>query len=662
MPQNSEIDHWLDRAIALHQRNRTAEARPLYEKVLKARPSDPDANHLLGLIDQSDGNLKLALERITKARALDPKNAVLLNNLGGLYRDLGQTDEAIKAFEAGLAVDGRVPALHNNLGVAYQQAGRHEEAIASFEKALVRNPNYAEAHNNLGLSLLKCDRPDEAVKAFEKALSIAPNYANALGNLGAAFVKLDKHGSAVRAFRSALEYGPVAGLYDNLGTSLSMLDRFEEALDAHNQALRLEPQNADYLAHRASVFISLSRAEEARDSIEQALRLDDRLAQAHYLNGLLLGQNGDRKGAVGAFQTALGIDPDLAEVYRSIAWAGRFSGEDEMTSQMRSAYARSEPGSENRMHLAFALGKIEEDQQAFDKAFAHFSEGNAIRRQRLTYSSKDVADAHGRMRRLFTSDLFARLKDVGHRSADPIFIIGMPRSGTTLTETIIASHRDVTAGGELSFFGAAAKKAGLSDGGFPPVFQLPADPGLFAEMAEDYLGRARQRTSAPSRFTDKLPANYAHAGLIHLAFPNAKIIHCRRSPLDTCWSIFKLYFPAKGLRYAYDLTELGAYYRLYEKLMQHWDTVMPGVIHTIDYETLVANPEEETRKLIAYCGLDWDDACLSFYASKRTVQTASVHQVRQPIYKSSINLAERYGDALAPLVKALATDPLPDDV
>ncbi len=660
MSQQSQIDQWLDRAIALHQRKQTREARPLYEKVLQARPDDPDANHLLGLIDREDGHLTLALERMTKACSLDPENTVLLNNLGDLYRALGRTEDSIETFKAGLAITDKLPPLHNNLGVSYKEIGRHDLAVECFKKALALKPRYAEAYNNLGLSLMASNRLEEATTAFENALAIAPDYIGALGNLGAVLVHRNLNASAVKVLRKALEYGPVAETSNNLGIALIKLQLHAEALKVYDRALEFEPQNGDLLANRAQALSELGRLQEALECLDRALGYDDRQEQIYFLKGAILGQYGDSAGSIAAYKSVLRINPDRAEAYRIISWAGRFEQEDETTAEIRSAYERFEQDSEGRGQLAFALGKIEEDRKNYGRAFDYLVEGNAIRRREFDYSAEETAQRFNRLRALFTPERFERFGAAGHDSAEPIFIVGMPRSGTTLVETIISSHRDVTAGGELTLLGAAAQLAGLSDERFPPTIRLETDADPILKTAEYYLGLVHERMETKGRFTDKMPMNFLYAGLIHLALPKARIIHCRRSPMDTCLSIFKNYFAASGLAFSYDLTELGEYYRLYQQLMRHWDEVMPGAILTLDYEALVADPETETRKLIAHCGLDWDDACLAFHTSKRVVNTASAHQVRRPIYNSSVKLAERYGDALAPLVKALKSGSAPD--
>jgi hypothetical protein len=323
---------------------------------------------------------------------------------------------------------------------------------------------------------------------------------------------------------------------------------------------------------------------------------------------------------------------------------------------METVYAKTEPDSSARMHMAYALAKVREDQSFYAPALDFLLEANRIRRSELEFDLTEGERRLGILRDVFTPELMAHAGRTGDPSGAPIFIVGMPRSGTTLTESIIASHHAVKPCGELPVMAQAAEKLKLRTRGQPPLFERIGPDAPFAELARDYLDGARKRVpqiADSERFTDKMPDNFWNVGLIRLAFPNATIIHCRRSAADTCLSIFKTAFGNDGHGYAYDLEELGAYYNLYRAAMRHWEEVLPDGLKAIEYERLVADPGVEFRRLIDMCGLDWDDDCLSFHSSKRVVQTASFYQVRRPIYTSSVNLAERYGDGLKPLLDVL---------
>ena len=627
--------------------------------MLAVRPDDADANHLLGVILHQLGQFDASLTRMRRAREIDAKNPVLLANLGNLLRAMGRHPEAIEAFEAGLALTRKLPSLHCGLGICHREAGRIAPAMDCFRAALALNPRYAEAYYNLGLCFGAAGRSDQAAGAFESALAIAPSYPNAWENLGTALFLAGRNGSAITALEKAIAQKPTSEAYRKLGLALNALELNARALEAFDHAIVLDAANASLFAGRAKSLAGLGRLEEALESIDRAAALDSEDKLIPFAKGIMLGEYGRPEESAAAYEAALRLDADWGEPYRLIAWSHKQQEGSDFARRAQAAYDRSAPDGENRKHLAFALAKIEEDGRTYREAFDHLVEGNRIHRRDFAYSTAETERRVAEIGHVFSPELFARFKGRGHASDAPIFIIGMPRSGTTLIESILAGHRDVTAGGETFPFGAAAQKAGLSPGVHPPPYRFGDDLEICRKTGESYLALAGERLDAGARFTDKLPMNFFYAGLIHLALPDAKIIHCRRQPLDTCLSIFKNYLPSPTLGYSCDLTELGAHYRLYLKLMEHWESVMPGVIHHVDYEEVVGDPERHARALLAHCGLDWDASCLDFHASERRVRTTSSHQVRSAIYKSSVSLFERYGDALAPLIAALEGETSP---
>ena len=306
------------------------------------------------------------------------------------------------------------------------------------------------------------------------------------------------------------------------------------------------------------------------------------------------------------------------------------------------------------MHLAFGLGKLFEDLRQYEKAFGHFLTGNAIKHGTYEFAIEDVEKYFERLKQLFTKDLFGKNKSAGSSDGKPIFVVGMPRTGTTLVEQVLASHPNVFGAGELddlnrivtSHFGA------IDDVKFIENINQ-ANTGEFSRAGDDYIGMIRERAETADFITDKMPDNFRLIGMIKLLMPNAKIIHCRRDPRDTCLSIFKTLFTIKGHYYAYDLGLLGQYYNLYRDLMTHWHSVLPGFIYDIHYEDVVADQEPQSRALLAYCGLEWDDACLEFHKTNRPVQTASAAQTRRPMYKDFIQSWKRFEKWLAPLLDEL---------
>jgi len=350
---------------------------------------------------------------------------------------------------------------------------------------------------------------------------------------------------------------------------------------------------------------------------------------------------------------AVELAPRKAQFLCSLAESKRFvDGDPHFTLVEALARDMESLPEEDQIYLHFALGKVYADLGQHERSFSHLIEGNALKRKQIVYDEAAALAQLTRIRQLFTAEAMRKARGFGDPSTVPVFIIGMPRSGTTLVEQILASHPKIYGAGELSDFRAALASLRGSDG---------SRPGLRAEelrqIGARYLERVRATAPAAERITDKMPANFRYAGLIHLAFPNARIIHTRRDPLDTCLSCFSILFAHNLQPFTYDLTEFGRYYRAYATLMEHWREVLPlEQMLEVQYEELVANFEPLARRIVAYCGLEWDDACLEFYKTQRPVSTASAVQVREPIYRSSIGRWRPYEGMLRPLIKALEGD------
>ncbi len=389
------------------------------------------------------------------------------------------------------------------------------------------------------------------------------------------------------------------------------------SLDA---ALAIEAGMADALRQRGQVLFALGRTEEARASLERAL----------------------------------GADPRDAAAYRLLGAVKRFSADDPFLATMeRLLEAPDTLATEAQTDLHFALAKAYGDIGQPMRMFQHLVRGNALKRKQIDYDEAAVLSVLARISETFTPDLMRRMAENGDPSAQPIFIVGMPRSGTTLVEQILAAHPAVQAGGERQDFAMAL--AATVPGNYPEIVPAMA-PGRLAALGAAYLSRIADALPAAERFTDKLPSNYIFAGLIHLALPNARIIHTKRDPLDTCLSCFSILFAGQQ-KFAYDLGELGRYFRAYEALMAHWCSVLPAeVMLDVQYEDMVADTERLARRIVAHCGLPWDDACLRFHEVQRPVLTASAAQVRQPIYRNSVGRSRAYEQELGPLIEALGIE------
>jgi tetratricopeptide (TPR) repeat protein len=408
-------------------------------------------------------------------------------------------------------------------------------------------------------------------------------------------------------------------------------------LAASRRAVALRPQAAPNW-YALAVNLPETGAAEKLAAARAALVCQPDYGRAHNLAGLMLVERGDLAGATRCYRRALACERDPA-YYANLADLVRFRpGDGEIAAMERLAAEPAAPDDEARIPLHFALGKAYEDCGEEERAFQNYLEGNRRKRRSLAYDETGVLAAMARSEQAFSAEILARHQGEGDPSEVPVFILGMPRSGSTLIEQILASHPQVHGGDERP--------------DFPELLEALGDRDWHA-LGAAYVARSRALAPGAARITDKLPGNFRHAGAIHLALPNARIIHSRRDPGDTCLSCFTKLFRGEQA-YTYDLGELGRYYRAYARLMAHWRAVLPAsVFLEVDYERLVADPETQTRRLLAHCGLDWHPACLDFHQTRRAVRTASAAQVRQPLYRRSVGRWRRYEALLAPLLAEL---------
>ena len=507
--------------------------------------------------------------------------------------------------------------------VALQQKGQLAEAEKLYLEILAAEPQHFTATHLLGVLRHQQGRNPEALELISAALKIDPQIANA---------------------------------WSNYGLVLRAMGRFEEALEQYDKALALKPDLADALNNQGIALLDLNRFEQALASYDKALEINDNSASVHGNRGLVLQYLGRLEEAREAFRRSLTLDPRRTNIYLDYADSTKMSADDPLLKAMEAL--RSFPLNDTeRLQLDFALGKAHADLNDPMRSFEHLLSGNALKRAQIAYDEAGVLGFFDRVQTIFSPALLREKEQPGgDPSPTPIFIMGMPRSGSTLVEQILASHPDVHGAGELPTFGKIANRVGAAGGSLYPEFVPSLDAAALQAIGADYLAVTRKSAPASPRITDKMLSNYFYAGLIHLALPNAPIIHTLRDPLDNCLSCFSKLFTEEQNQ-TYDLAELGRYYRRYAGLMEHWHRVLPkGRILDVRYEDLVADLEREARRIIAHCGLAWDPRCLSFHDTDRPVRTASFLQVRQPIYKNAVGRAQAYEEFLGPLKTALAGD------
>lgn len=525
-----------------------------------------------------------------------------------------------------------------------------------YRQVLAQKANHAAAAHFLGLLLHQTRRSAEGIDLLEQSVRLQPKNPDFLNNLGTVMRDLGRVGAAVDFFRGAVAIRPEQlAARDNLGSSLKQLGQFEGAEEIYRGTIGRNPFHVRARIGLAETLQESGRLEEALAVFREALAI--RPKDADLLHGLGVGlmEKGSLAEAAEHFRQALAVDPGMARAWLMLTQVKRQQERDAELAGMEAQHAKAPEGSLARMQLSFGLGKANDDLKDYGRAFDYFAEGNAIRRTGIDYDGGKTRAEFETMKAVFDKAFFDKHRPSGIADDTPIFVVGMPRSGTTLVEQIIASHRQVYGAGELGILKTAVGKQfppGMK-GGFPSgIADLPDK--AFAEAGQAYLDLLHARYPGFRHVTDKMPGNFLLVGFIHLMLPKAKIIHCARDAAATCLSIYKVHFRGDSHRYGYDLGELADFHNLYTDIMAHWRTVLPDVVHDVRYEDFVADQEGQTRALIAYLGLPWDDAVLSFHETDRPVRTASAAQVRQPMYQGSVDLWKRYGDRLKPLLDRLA--------
>jgi len=608
-------------AVRHHQAGRLAEAAKRCHEVLAIDSRHADSLHLLGVVAYCAGRNADAADLIRQAIALRDDAPFYHNNLANVLKDQGQIADALTHYQRALALKPDFAEASNNMGTALRRAGRLAEAAACYQRALAIRPDYVEACTNLGNLCKDQGNLADAIALYQRAIAIRPDSAAAHFNLGGALQAQGRPADALLEYQQALALKlNVADVHYNMAGALKALGRFDDAAEHYQRAAALQPDFAD-----------------ACHNLGNVLKIQGRFAEAEQ-----------------AYANAIERSPANGLYYRHLVDMRRMTRDDRILAAIEALAEdmASRPAADQR-ELHFALGKAYADLGDHERAFRHYIDGNALRRREIAYDEAAMLAVFARIRAVFTHGLMQARQGHGDPSDKPIFIVGMPRSGTTLVEQILGSHPVVFAAGELETLPKAVAVVSAQNAA-QPLFP-DATPGLSDKhlylLGASYLAAAGALPPGALRFVDKLPQNFLFLGLIHLALPNARIIHLRRDPVDTCLSCFRVLFEF-GQPYSYDLGELGRYYRAYRELMAHWRQVLPPhAMLEVDYEDVVADLEQQARRILAYCNLPWSDACLAFHETQRPIRTASAMQVRQPIYRGS---GWRPGaDVLQPLLMAL---------
>jgi tetratricopeptide (TPR) repeat protein len=622
---------------ALHSLGRPAEALVCFRRALQLQPDFVQAHNNLGNALCALGRFDDALACYRRALELKPDYAEAHNNMGNALRDLGQLDHAVASYRRALLLKPAYPEAHNNLGNALRDLSQLDDAVASFRLGLALRPAYPELHSNLGNALFDLGQLDDAVASYRRALELKPDYAEAHNNMGNALRDRGQLDHAVERYQRALLLKPAyPEAHNNLGNALRDLGQLNAATASYRQALALTPGFAEAHNNLSIVLRLQGRAAEAEASCRAALAIEPNRATTMVLLADFHADKGQFDEAEALYRRAISIAPQLAEAWAGIARWRKMTISDAawLADVQRLAAQRLPP--RKQAYLRYALGKYFDDVKDFEQAFHNYRQANELAK---LYKAK-----HDRGRLTQTIDFMIgscdqtwvrRASVQAVTSSRPVFIVGMPRSGTTLTEQILASHPSVFGAGELPFWRAASAAHG----------------SMLGRLADDYLQLLADLSPGALRVVDKLPGNFMLLGLIHAALPNARIIHMRRNPIDTCLSIYFQHFQSAD-SYINDLEDLAHYYTEYLRIMTHWRSVLPpDSLLEVPYEGLIDEPEAWSRRMLKFIGLPWEPRCLEFHRTERAVFTASKWQVRQKINKESLARWHNYEKYVAPLMQ-----------
>lgn len=649
----------LRQALALAAKHREAgrldAAAKLYRSILASAPEQAEALHWLGVLEHRRGRNEVALallERAAHGTADDPQCHY---HLGEIRRALGHLEPAVESYRKALGLAPGVADIHFSLGTTLLDLGRAEAAATALRRAVKLSPEDPEVHNNLGNALAELGDLEAAERHYRTALRLRPDDTQALMNLGVVLAQKGRDAEAEACHRAAVDAD--SGFVEarlELARFLDRQERAEEALAVLATAVEIAPDHA--AAHNAlgRALVKAGRHAEGIERYRRAVALRPDFAEAHFNLGVCLQAEGRFDEAVAAHEQALALRPDLGEAHYNLSMIKRDKAGEAEIARLKGLLARPELSDQSRINLNFSLARHYETLGEVDAAFCHYRSGNDLKARNQPFDAARHVDYVDRLIATFDRDFFAARRDFGVRSELPVFIVGMPRSGTTLVEQILSSHPAVHGAGELDEFRLMVDRLPRclgSEQGHPEcVAKLRAEAA--ESLAAEYLASLRGHSAESLRITDKMTGNYIRLGLIALLLPRAVVIHCRRDPLDTCVSCYFHNF-AQGLSFTYDLGHLGLVYREYERLMDHWQGVLPVPILELRYEDLIADQEGVSRRIVEFCNLPWDERCLNFHETTRRVRTASFWQVRQPVYATSVRRWCAFADHLGPLFEAL---------
>ena len=655
VPSPSRIEAEVLRARALAKQGQFAEALSVAQALLAEVPENRDVLYLVAVSQRYLGRIAEALKTLARFEAVHPDYGRLYQEIGHCYRAVGEADAAIKAYEQAVARNHTLSATWSALRDLYAARGRRVDAdnAAAHVAALAKLPAPVVHATNLFLEG-ELYAAEQIVRQF---LQTHGDHIEAMRLLAQIGVKLEILDDAEFLLESVLVFAPDyrAARYE-YASVLVQRHKYLQAIEETNKLLPLEPHNPAYRTLYANACGGLGRHDDALQVYRELLVASPQAAELHLSIAHALKTLGRQAEAIESYREAAATRPSYGDAYWSLANLKTYRFADDELARMRGQEAAAATSLVDRYHLCFALGKALEDRGEYAESFRYYERGNAFKKSESRYKA-DLIERNTRLQKqVCTAEFFAARRGCGCEPPDPIFIVGLPRAGSTLIEQILASHSQVEGTMEL----AEIPRLVHHLQGREHDEAKPHYPGVLPELRADqlrafgekYLEDTRMFRTGKPFFIDKMPNNFRHLGLIHLVLPNAKIIDARREPMACCFSNFKQLFAA-GQEFTYSFEDIARYYRTYVELMAHWDAVLPGKVLRVQHEDVVEHLEDNVRRILEFCGLEFEPACLEFYKTERSVRTASSEQVRQPIYKEGIDQWRNFEPWLAPLKDAL---------
>ena len=631
-----------------------AEAESLCREAITQDPGDVNFRALLGTILAERNAFEEAEENLRHVIKVAPGHARAHEDLGTVLLNQSRADEALPLLEKAVALMPKSASAASKLAGALMALGRTADAEALRARATQLSPQQAKLEQ--ATRLFAQGQFREAEKQAQSLLQENSRDVNAALLLARIAINARCYDDAEQLLVRITEIAPgfVAAWHD-LGSVLKELNRFEEAVKALQEAVRLDPANAVTHYFYGAALAMAAQPEAAIEAYRKAVDLDPDLSGAYLGLGHVLKTVGDQDGGVAAYRRAIELRPDFGEIYYSLSNLKTFKFSDQEIAGMEERVGNNALPIDCQVHFAFSLGKAYEDKADYAAAFRYYELANRRHRETIAYDPVQTEVAHEKIRKAFSLEFFEHQAQMGTgcRDPDPIFILGLPRSGSTLLEQILASHTLVDGTSELPDISMIAQSVtNKAQGRTFPMSMPELTSEELTALGKQYLSQTRRHRGSAPFFTDKMPNNFAYVGFIKAILPNAKIIDARRHPMDSCVGCFKQHF-AKGQTFPYDLFELGEFYLEYERMMTHWDAVLPGQVLHVEYENVVSDLETQVRRLLEFCGLEFEQSCVNFHETKRAVRTASSEQVRQPIYQGSLATWKRFGSDLDVLREVL---------